>query len=189
MTNDSRSTHERSATDDVAPDEPLTVEPAKTYDELVLWAAKGALLVLATKVGSVILLGQFYSAPVSVDFWSGIIPRLLFSTTQENFTTIVTLSSLVMAVAGLLFVAGRFVDSATESKQRLVGRSVASLIALQTIGLEIIRHLLVDETIRWWLAWIVIATGVAGIALVVVTVWNDFFRGVNETELQGSPTT
>ncbi len=162
-------------------------EAEKTYDELVLWAAKGALLVLVVKILSVLALGQFYGAPLSIDFWFGFIPHLLFATNQGNFTLIVTVSSLLMAVAALVFVAMRFVDDEPETRQRSLGRGVACVIALQTVGLEIIRHQIVDDTVRWRLAWVVIVVALIGIALVATTMWKDSSRGVDEREIQGSP--
>ncbi len=173
---------------DVSTEAAAIEEEAETYDELVIWAAKGAILVLLAKIISVVILGQILGAPAGVDFWFGFIPHLIFSTTQANFTLIVTLSSLAMALTGLIFAGLTYADQVDESTQQRTGRGIASVIALQTLAMEVFRHEVIDPTIRWRLAWLVIVTGLGGITLIAITIWKDLRRGVEE-ELQGSPKT
>lgn len=146
---------------------------AKSYDSLVWSAVQSAGLVLVVKILAVVVLARFMSASVGLDFWFGVVPHLQFATDAGSFTLIVTLSTIAMGIAAVALAALTFLGHLDDSRQRVVGRAVASVIVLQTFGLELYRHQVQDETIRWSLAWLVIVAGLGGITLLAMSLWKD----------------
>lgn len=149
------------------------LNPEPTYDDLVWSAVAAALAVLSAKIVSVYVIGRMIGATVSIDWWRGLVPHIQFATTSENFTLIVTLSTLVMAAVALGLAGLTFSGRLASTRQRVLGRGVASVIVLQTLALEAYRHRVQDATIRWSFAWLTIIAGVAGITLLAMSLWKD----------------
>ena len=112
------------------------LNPEPTYDDLVWSAVAAALAVLSAKIISVYAIGRLIGASVSIDLWLGLVPHIQFATSAENFTLIVTLSTLVMAAVALGLAALTFAGRLESTRQRVLGRGVASIIVLQTLSLE-----------------------------------------------------
>ncbi len=156
--------------------QPDTTAPSHqgvNYDELVISAAKAAFLVFAVKIVSVYGLAKIYGATLSLNLWRGFLPHLAFSTSEETFSSIVTWSTLAMATAALLLAAFTVARSANRERQRLWGRLVAGVVVLETLALQVFRQSSGGPAVQWQWSWLVVVTGVAGIILLAVPLWND----------------
>ena len=150
-----------------------TSSQSVNYDELVLSAAKAALLVFAVKIVSVFVLAKVYGASISLNLWLGFVPHLAFSTTQDTFASIVTWSTMAMATAALLLAAITVARTTDRERQRLWGRLVAGVVVLETLALQVLRQSSGGPTVDWQWSWLVIVTGGAGIILLAIPLWND----------------
>ena len=157
-----------------------TSEPARSstdastnYDQLVLSAAKAALLVLGVKVFAVLVLAQYFGAPIRFQLWRGILPHFAFSTSPETFASIVTWSTIAMATAALMLAAITVARTTDRDRQRLWGRLVAGVVVLETLALQVFRQPQGGPSVQWQWSWLVIVTGLAGIILLAIPLWTD----------------
>ncbi len=158
----------------VAPPRPVSDRPDEVnYDELVISAAKAALLVLGVKVISVLVLAQYFGAPIRFQLWRGVLPHFAFSTSPETFASIVTWSTIAMASAALVLAAATVARTTDRDRQRLWGRLIAGVVVLETLALQIFRQPQGGPSVQWQWSWLVIVTGVAGIILLAVPLWTE----------------
>lgn len=143
------------------------------YDELVLSAAKAALLVFMVKIGSVFALAQVFGASTRISFWLGFIPQIGFSTTEATFASIVTWSTIAMASAALILAAVTVARTTDRDRQRLWGRLIAGVVVLETLALQIFRQRSGGPSVQWQWSWLVVVTGCAGIIMLAVPLWNE----------------
>lgn len=191
-----------------APADPTT---ERTYERLVIAAATAALAVFMAKILGTYIAASWSGADPSVDLVAGIIPRIAMRTDPATAARIATLSTLAMGVVALGLAAWTVLTARTRrraatitlsdgtelaaperdrsrvDRQAIVGRGVAAVITLQTLALETLRHRRGGDAADWPLAWVVVATGLAGIALLGARLWND--RSAAERAVdQGAPT-
>ncbi len=149
--------------------------PAPTYDRLVLAALRVSLAVLVAKVLSIIVLARFAGVRTEFDRVWFLLPRISFETDPATVASITTLSTLAMGLAALGIAVWTWWRP-YGSTQAAVGRGVACVVTLQTLGLEVYRHQRGADTLAWQYAGLVLVSGVCGIALLSVRLWNDHRR-------------
>lgn len=157
----------------------MTADSSNTrddYGDLVLSAIRAALIVLSVKVIAVVVLAQSLSASMSVGWWSGLVPHLLFSTTPETFSIIVTWSTIAMASAALLLASWTVARTTSRDRQRMWGRLVAGVVALETLALQLWRQRDGGPSVQWQWSWLVVVTACAGIILIAIPLWTERFR-------------
>ncbi len=154
------------------------------YDELVISAAKAALLVLGVKVLSVLVLAQFFEAPIRFELWRGILPHFAFSTTPETFASIVTWSTIAMASAALVLAAATVARTTDRDRQRLWGRLIAGVVVLETLALQVFRQPQGGPSVQWQWSWLVVVTGVAGIILLAVPLWTERNETIRSAQIK-----
>lgn len=154
-----------------APQPAQAAQAATNYDQLVWSAGRAALIVFTVKIVSVVILAKALGAPTKLSFWLGVVPHLAFSTDESTFRTIVTWSTISMASAALILAAVTVARTTSGDRQRLWGRLVAGIVALETLGLQLWRQRSGGTPVQWQWSWLVIVTGCAGIALLAIPLW------------------
>ena len=138
-----------------------------TYSLLLRSAGRAAVLALAAKVLSVIVIANLEGAVIELRTFAAIIPYLSVSSGPTAFLAISTYSTLVMALTSSLYVAPALLRASTPS-QRTWGRLLGVVISAETLALQLFLqyagwpNLLTDRV--WWIVLVLLAGLVLGSA-------------------------
>jgi hypothetical protein len=124
-----------------------------TYERLVMAAFSSALIVLLTKIAATLLVANVAGATITIQFFLGFLPYFGVIADPRTFTSIVTFSTIAMVTASLILIIKPVLQSGWD-QQTVWGRGVGLAIAAETFLLEVIRHLLWGNVLRWDWAWL-----------------------------------
>lgn len=144
------------------------------FDELVRNAAFAAALVFGVKIAASFVLARIHDAPTQTELWMGFVPHLLFRAPEHTFTSILRWSTVAMAVAALLLALVTLAQVSQRSTQRLLGRLVAPVVALETLAIQVIARSSASTGMGW--LWLAALAGVTASALFAVPLWADYQR-------------
>ena len=131
---------------------------APDYEAMVRNALIACLVVLASKIGWIVVVANVQGILVSIRLWGGFLPYLGMEITDaagNEFATIVTASTIGMGFTVVLLMAWPMIRPGF-TRLEILGRSVAIAVVFETWLLEAVRELSDSDTlvIRWDLAWI-----------------------------------
>ena len=144
-----------------------------TYSLLLQSAIRASLIVLATKLLSVVVIANMEGAVVELRTFGAVIPYLSVSSSPQSFLDISTYSTLAMALAATLLLVPTVVVAAAPS-QVVWGHLLGLIITAETAVLQVAVHYLGMPNIRvervWWIVTVLLAgllLGMAGLGFTV----------------------
>ena len=138
-----------------------------TYTVLLGSAIRAAIVVLLAKLLSVIIIANLEGATVELKTFAAVVPYLAISSGPEIFLDISTHSTLVMALAAVLYLAPCVARPDTPT-QVTWGRLVGMVIAAETLAVQTLIHYLGVPNVRvdrvWWIVLVLLAALLLGAA-------------------------
>lgn len=139
----------------------------RTYGVLVDAAVRAALLALAAKVFSVVVIANFEGATVELRTFATVFPYLSVSAPPSVFLQISTYSTLVMALVATVYLLPTVLRPAFPSP-RTWGRILGLVVAAETLTIQVILHYLGMPNLRtdrvWWIVMVLLAGVLLGAA-------------------------
>jgi hypothetical protein len=132
----------------------------RTYGVLLDAAVRAALLTLAVKVFSVVVIANLEGATVELRTFATVLPYLSVSAAPSAFLEISTYSTLAMALVAMVYLIPAVIRPAFPSP-RTWGRILGVIVAAETLTIQIILHYLGMSNIRtdrvWWIVMVLLA--------------------------------
>jgi hypothetical protein len=137
---------------------PTILAAAPDYEAMVRNALIACLVVLASKIGWIVVVANVQGILVSIRLWGGFLPYLGMEITDaagNDFATIITASTIGMGFTAVLLMAWPMIRPGL-TRLEILGRSVAIAVVFETWLLEAVREISDSDTLvmRWDLAWI-----------------------------------
>lgn len=121
---------------------------SRDYARLVSASAGAALLAVAAKASAVVTIANLQGAPLRPRLAFGWFPYVEVLADRATFSRIVTLSTATMAaVAALRLLPGALRGHA--DRDLVTGRLLGVVVAVETFGLETVRHLVAGPVLAW----------------------------------------